>query len=406
LIDTQSETLPTAPPADGRTTARRPNRAHRWWAVPLAAIGFLAIAVVAVSGVLPASLVADKEVEVPTNPEVVADVATPFARVPATAQSVSDRVSLGQLEGVAERDTEHPGEIYFVTVSEPEQTVLSWFVGRDEPEIDFLTEVEKYGLATPEERRAIALQSMVTSEQIAQFVALDALGYDVEILLGDVVVGELVCLEGTATECTRSAPADEVLDPGDRLASINGRPIDTVQDLIAELEDKNPGDRVELRIERPEQAPRTVEVELIASPDEAERTIIGFIPFDTATVELPFEIDIDTGEIGGPSAGLAFTLTLIDELSTGDLMGGRSVAVTGTIDREGNVGAIGGLAQKVSAVRQVDVDAFLVPAAQGEADLARARDIAGDDVEIITVATLDDALAALERLGGDPLPPG
>ena len=101
------------------------------------------------------------------------------------------------------------------------------------------------------------------------------------------------------------------------------------------------------------QGATTIEVPLIASPDDPERTIIGFVPFDTATVELPFEIEIDTDRIGGPSAGLAFTLTLIDELSEGNLLGGLDVAVTGTIDIEGNVGAIGGLPQKVSAVKQV-----------------------------------------------------
>jgi PDZ domain-containing protein len=179
----------------------------------------------------------------------------------------------------------------------------------------------------------------------------------------------------------------------------------TVEDLVAQLADNAPGDVVELDIERPDAAPQTVEVELIASPDDPDRTIIGFIPFDTASIELPFEIDIDTGQIGGPSAGLAFTLTLIDELSEGDLTGGTDVAVTGEIGVDGSVGAIGGLAQKVSAVRQVGVRHFLVPTAQGEEQLARAREIAGDDVEIIPVATLDEALAALERLGGDPVVP-
>ena len=145
----------------------------------------------------------------------------------------------------------------------------------------------------------------------------------------------------------------------------------TVEDLVAELTGKEPGDVVELAIERPEAGPQTVSVELIASPDDPERTIIGFVPFDTASIELPFEIDIDTGRIGGPSAGLAFTLTLIDELSEGDLTGGIDVAVTGEIGVDGSVGAIGGLPQKVSAVKQVGVDHFLVPASQGEEQLAQ-----------------------------------
>jgi PDZ domain-containing protein len=146
-----------------------------------------------------------------------------------------------------------------------------------------------------------------------------------------------------------------------------------------------------------------VTVELTSSPDEPERTIVGFLPFDTQRVELPFELDIDTGRIGGPSAGLAFTLTLIDELTPGELTGGQNIAVTGTIQLDGSVGAIGGLRQKASAVSQAGVDVFIVPAAQGEADLERARRAGGEGLRIIPVATVDEALAALEELGGVPI---
>ena len=69
------------------------------------------------------------------------------------------------------------------------------------------------------------------------------------------------------------------------------------------------------------------------------------------------------------------------------------------------MGAIGGLRQKASAVAQNGVDVFLVPAAQSESDIAAAREAGGDDLEIIVVATLEEALDALAALGGDPLPP-
>jgi PDZ domain-containing protein len=405
LIDTQDETLtPHPPPPSG--TARPPWRGHRWWALPLAGLGIATLVVVAVAALLPASLVADKEVADPADPDVQIVEATPYARVPASAQRVDDRISFGQLEGVADIDENRRGDIYFVTISEPSQSLLSYWVGNVEPEIDFLTRDEKYGTATPSQRRQIGLEQMRTAEQVAQYVALQAIGFDgAELRPGDVVVAQLVCLEPDEAGCAVPAPADEVLDPGDKILRVDGVAVATVEDLVAQLADNAPGDVVELDIERPDAAPQTVEVELIASPDDPDRTIIGFIPFDTASIELPFEIDIDTGQIGGPSAGLAFTLTLIDELSEGDLTGGTDVAVTGEIGVDGSVGAIGGLAQKVSAVRQVGVRHFLVPTAQGEEQLARAREIAGDDVEIIPVATLDEALAALERLGGDPVVP-
>jgi PDZ domain-containing protein len=143
-------------------------------------------------------------------------------------------------------------------------------------------------------------------------------------------------------------------------------------------------------------------VKLIASPDDKNRIIIGFYPFDTTEVgKSPFPVTIDTAGIGGPSAGLAFALTLIDELTPGELTGGQRVAVTGTIDVDGKVGAIGGLAQKASAVKQTGTKYFLVPASQSDAEIADARAVVGNQVTIIKVATLDEALAALTKLGGN-----
>ena len=88
---------------------------------------------------------------------------------------------------------------------------------------------------------------------------------------------------------------------------------------------------------------RTVEVELIQSPDDPQRTIVGFSARDTRTVELPFDVTIDTDRIGGPSAGLSFTLALIDQLTPGELTPPGGVAVTGTIANNSSVEAKGAL---------------------------------------------------------------
>ena len=406
LIDTQEETIPpttTRVPA----TAVPPRSSHRWWSLPLAAVAALVPAAVGVAALLPASLVATKEVPDAADPDVLDPVTAPFARVPASAQPVAERISFGQLEGVAALDDDRTGSFYFVTISEPSQSVLSNWVGDVEPEIDLLTREEKFGTATPAQRESISLQMMRTSSQVAQFVALQAVGYeDAEIIPGEVIVGSVLCIETSGAECIVPVPADAVIDAGDKVIEADGVALATIDDLVGALADHEPGDVVELRIERPgEDAAQTVSVELIEAPDGSGRALIGFTPFDTASVQLPFEIAIDTGKIGGPSAGLAFTLTLIDELSEGQLTGGRNVAVTGEINLDGTVGAIGGLPQKVSAVRQAGVDHFLVPATQSDETLERAREIAGDDVEIIPVATLDEALAALVDLGGDPVVP-
>lgn len=419
MTDTQTPTLladdapssPTVPrvetarEAATRVGLRLPSRKHRWWSVPFVVLAGLVLVAVPVASIAPSGWVASK-----SNERVGAEQSTPFARTPASAQPVDDRIHFGDMGDDA---VQYPpvGDIYFVTVTEPEQSVLSWLLGRDEPAIEFLTFEEKYGVQTPQQRRTFALEFMRTSEQIAQFVALQRVGYDVSVVAGDVLIEAMVCLEGNedGTECVRWSPSDEVLDPGDRIVRVAGEEIDGVEDLGRILGGYAPGDSVSMTVDRPGTGGSTtrldVDVELTASPDDPDRTIVGFYPFDTRRVELPFELDIDTGSIGGPSAGLAFTLTLVDELTPGELTGGGRVAVTGTIELDGTVGAIGGLRQKASAVAQTGVDVFIVPAAQSDTDLAAARAAGGDDLRIVPVATLEEALQVLEELGGDPIQP-
>jgi PDZ domain-containing protein len=376
---------------------------NRWWAWTIAGIGLVALAAIGVASLLPSSLVGEKE-----NRRTGEMEPTPYALTPASADPVNDRIVFGDLpEGVQRYETENAFK--FVTVTAPSQSVLSWVAGRDDPAVSFLTEEDKFGARTPSQRREFNLQQMRSAEQEAQYVALTKLGFDVEITAGDVIVQDVLCKvpSDDGGECEEWFPSDEQIDPADRIIEADGVELESVEDLADVLADKQPGDEIDLVIERPGQGEETVTVELSASPDDPERTIIGFVPFDTRAIELPFEVDIETGDIGGPSAGLAFTLALIDELSPGSLTGDQNVAVTGTINLEGEVGAIGGLTQKVSAVHQNGVKVFLVPASQGELSdpvkRQRLEDAGRGQVKIIPVATLDEALAALESLGGDPL---
>ena len=383
--DTRHEMVPVT---TGEVRAPRP--VHRAWAVPLATLGLLALATILVASVLPASLRAENR----------AGAEAEFALVPADADPVADRLAFDAVERYRAA-----GQFLFVTVREPEITLLDWWIGESEPEVGFLSRQDKFGTQTPDQQRQFSVEMMRSAKETAEYVALKRLGFPAEIIPGDVIVNNLVCLEANEaqTECIEWAPSDELLDPGDKLLKVDGVELEVLDDLRPILDGKQPGDVVEIEFERPGEGTRTGEVELIAANDGTGRTIIGFSPFDTATAKLPFDVDIDSGAIGGPSAGLAFTLTLIDELTPGELTGGRRVAVTGTIRIDGTVGGIGGLAQKVSAVRQLGADVFLVPAEQGEQDIALARQVAGDDLDIVPVANLDEALAALAEYGGNGL---
>lgn len=386
----------------------------RWWALFPALFGVVALFLVAISSLVPAQVVATTE-----NPRLGEQQPAPYARVPAAAESVNDRIVYGDLPGVVEV-YETNGEFFFVTVSAPNQSVLSWTVGRDEQVVDLLTEEGRNGRRTSSQNRQISLQQMRTATQEAQFVALQAAGYDVDIQPGAVIVQDVLCavVADDQFTCAEEFPADAVLDPADTILAVDETPIASIEDLSAELDGARPGDIVSLTIDRPETGVLDVDVELASDPFDLDRTIIGFQPFDTRTVELPFDVSIDTEAVGGPSAGLAFTLALIDELTEGDLTGGRDIAVTGTIRLDGTVGPIGGLEQKVSAVHQHGVEVFLVPAEQFELQdpdpsipdelLCRREclNAAGDgEVVLIPIATLDEALAVLQILGGDPIEP-
>jgi PDZ domain-containing protein len=401
MTDTQASKIPPPPPSlpTGAAEPTHVSGILRVLTVFLAVIGLGIPVVLAALALIPADKVATK-----LNERVDEVQGTPFARVPSVTRPVNDQLRFGDLDDVAEV---YPasGSMFFVTVSEPRQSVLSWLVGRADPAVEFLTAEEHFGFQAPGVRRTFSVEMMRTSKQVAQYLALEVLGFDVQITPGEVLIWQMVCLEFNAegTECLRETPSASVLEPGDRLLTADGVELNEVGDIAELLKDKRPGDVILVEIERPNQGRLSVEVELIASPNDEDRTIIGFIPFDTRRVVLPFELDIDTGSIGGPSAGLAFTLALIDELSPGELTGGRSIAVTGTVDLSGDVGPIGGLRQKAAAVAQAGVEIFLVPRAQSEEDLAAARIAGGPNLQIIEVSSLAEALEVLESLGGDPL---
>jgi PDZ domain-containing protein len=138
-----------------------------------------------------------------------------------------------------------------------------------------------------------------------------------------------------------------------------------------------------------------------ACPNDAERPVIGVgVQTDNQSFDYPagVKLSISTQGIGGPSAGLAFTLGAIDALTSHQLTGGHAVAATGTIDPTGAVGEVGGVTQKAITVYRQGAKYFLVPV--GEAAEAR-KAAAGHHLTIVPVATLDQALSFLRSIGGN-----
>lgn len=374
VSDTREGTVVGARPWPSPLTLR-----SQAWGIPTMTVAFLILAVVLGATVWPIQR---------------------YETAPGVAVTVGDRLTI-----VGDGVQVYPPEngVRFVTALGNELTALQSFMGWLDPYVDVLTCEERFGDCDPSANREIQLGAMATAKEIAAYVAVSYLGLDATLTEGPAQIAGF-----DPTLCDESAPprrACRVLEVGDVIESIDAGngvvTIDVVSKIAEVLADADPGDVATIVVRSLTGESRTVEVELIASPDEPERTIVGFSARDTRTVRLPFEVVFDTDRIGGPSAGLSFTLALIDQLTAGELIPAEGVAVTGTISEDGSVGAIGALVQKAIAVERSGARYFLVPTAQGEIDIAQAQAAVGDDVEIIPVATLQEALTALADRGGE-----
>jgi Lon-like protease len=223
-------------------------------------------------------------------------------------------------------------------------------------------------------RREQSLEQMSASQEIASAVALRALGYKVESLGVEV------------SEIQVGAPADGPLEPGDVILEANGVEVRTTEELTNVMSEVEPGESVRLVIKR-DGTRRPVSVGTKASSDEPPRAIMGILI--RPDFEFPVDITIDAGDVGGPSAGLAFALDIYDELGE-DIDDGRKIVVTGALDVGGTVVPIGGIKQKTYAAHEADADLFLVP----DENLESARRYAGD-TEVVAVSTFREALSVL-----------
>ena len=196
------------------------------------------------------------------------------------------------------------------------------------------------------------------------------------------------------TDVASDAPASKVLQSGDQIKKINGQPITDLGSVHRFIEAVKPGDTLSMTIER-NGSIQEVTVRTYEATDGTHRTLIGVQLGLTATFDKPHvKIGIDPAKVGGPSAGLAFALGIVDELTPGDLTGGKTVAVTGTIDGLGNVGPIGGIQQKIAGAKDNGATVFLAPASE----CPDARAAAPSSMIVVKVTTLAGAVDALHAI--------
>ena len=245
---------------------------------------------------------------------------------------------------------------------------------------------------------------MAESQLSAKAVALRQLGYavpehDVGVTLYAIIPG--------------SAAWQAHLQVGDVVTAVGGTPVTNPGQLVAAVRAHSPDEEVTLQvgtIAHPTPG-HTVQVRLGSRVENGTALPVLGIPYHTGpgtqpgmgtqpSYDFPLSVSINSDMIGGPSAGLAFTLGIMNPLSEGNLTGGRIVAATGTIRPDGSVGDVGGVLQKTIAVERAGATVFFVPRVADHAELQTAESVATGGLKVFEVSSLSEALADLAHMGG------
>jgi len=201
----------------------------------------------------------------------------------------------------------------------------------------------------------------------------------------------------TISSVLEGGPVADVLQANDRIVSLDGEAIDSFESLVGLLVGRRAGEQVGIEAIRNVDGEEVLLQEsIILGTRSLERAGLSQVATQFRDAELPFDVGFTTEDIGGPSAGLAFTVTVLDVLTEGDLTGGANIVVTGAIQRDGSVTPVDGVRQKAYAALEDDADIFIVP----EANLAEALET-GVDLRIESVTSLTEALDLIADFGGN-----
>ena len=271
------------------------------------------------------------------------------------------------------------GNLFQLTVRRDEANYFVYAWANLNNEIDlYPREVILPDGVTPQELSEISMQNMMTSENVAIAVALDSLGYDVTS------EGDGVLVVGLLDD----SPVKDKLIKNDLIVSINNELVKSVSEFISMLRTYEIGDIVNIGLIRNEQE-LNIETKLIEHVEYENEPMVGFLA-STPNQQFifPFEVDIKTGNVGGPSAGMMMALNVYNLLTEDDITNGKKIAGTGTIEIDGSIGPVGGVKQKVIAAKRANAGLILVPIANYE----EASVFADDNTQIVAVDSFDNAL--------------
>lgn len=254
----------------------------------------------------------------------------------------------------------------------------------------FPIEDVKYEGETDEQYMERQIHMMEVSQQAAIKVAYERANKPIRMKYNGIIVMQVL----------EKMPAFDVLKMGDRIKGVNGQEIQTADEFIEMVKHKKAGDTLTLSIER-DGHELTKTIEVVPFPDQQDKVGVGISLITDRELETSPDIILNTEDIGGPSAGLMMTLEIYNQLTEEDMTKGYKIAGTGTINEEGAVGPIGGIAQKIVAADKAGVDIFFAPNENGaknsnyEVAVHTAKDI-DTNMKIVPVDSFDDAIQFLE----------
>jgi Lon-like protease len=200
----------------------------------------------------------------------------------------------------------------------------------------------------------------------------------------------------SVTSAVKGTPAYGVLQAGDQIIAVDGRPVSCHNNVVSVIRARKPGARVTLTINR-KGVSKTI---TLATKNVGGEPVVG-VNLAPPTYRFPFTVKINLADIGGPSAGLMFALGIIDKLTTDNLTGGRFIAGTGQIEPTGTIIPIGGIQQKMAGARSAGATIFLTPAA----NCPNTTGAVPSGLRLVKVGSLADAVRDLQAINkGQPTP--
>ena len=303
--------------------------------------------------------------------------------VPYAAEGPGPTVdTLGEVDGTQVVDVQAPktyepsGHLNMTTVSVRTNMTLAQALGRWALTDDTLVPIDTVipQNMTDEEVQESNKQAFTQSESAATIAAMDYLHLPVKITVAEVV---------------KDGAAADHLKKDDVITAVDGTEVTEPSEVQDIIKDKSPGDKVKVSVTRGDKE-LSEEIELGENPHDKGKALLGIAMLSQPKDDI--SVNYNLQDIGGPSAGMMFTLAVIDKLSDEDLTGGTFVAGTGTIQADSKVGPIGGIEHKIAAAHDAGAELFLAP--KDNCSAAAGSD--HGDMTIAQVENLDDAVAAMK----------